>query len=282
LTLEPLALALVLLAALMHAGWNAIAKLGHDSLTAMAIMKAPNMLVAAGVLAIAGLPAIDCWPYLLASLVANSAYFYFLINAYRHGDLSLAYPVARGLAPILMVPASLVAAREVPTAPGLGGIVLISAGVLALGLQPGATREHRKALGFAAGVALMIAIYTVLDGLGARAAGNAVAYVAVLNIGTGIVVVGTAAHLRGATFGEALRRDWHRGLLGGTMMLAGYTIVVFALTIAPMAQVAALRESSVVFAAIIGTFFLREPFGIRRILASAAVAAGIALLALGG
>ncbi len=272
----------MLLAALMHAGWNAIAKIGRDGLTTMAIMKAPNMLVALAVLAVAGLPSLDCLPYLLASIAANSAYFFLLIRAYRFGDLSLAYPVARGLAPMLVIPIAIVTASEVPSTAGLAGVLVISLGLLALGIQRSGSRQHWQALRFAASVGLMIAIYTVLDGLGARASGNPVGYVAILNIGTGIIVVGTAARLRGAAFARALRRDWHRGLLGGTLMLAGYTIVVYALTLAPMALIAALRESSVVFAAIIGTFLLREPFGPKRILASAAVVAGIALLALGG
>jgi len=281
LALEPLPLALVLLAALMHAAWNAIAKSGRDGLTSMAIMKAPGAVVAAVVLCFVELPAPASWPFLAGSVVANVCYFYFLINAYRFGDLSLAYPVSRGLAPVLVLPVSAFAAGEIPSAAGIAGVLVISAGILLLGYRRGASKQQRQSLMFAAGVASMIAIYTVLDGLGGRASGSPLAYVAILNLSTAVAVVGTAVQKRGAEFGRAMKQEWKMGLIGGTLMLAGYMIVVYAMTLAPMAKVAALRECSVIFAALIGATLLREPFGGRRIAASAVVAAGIALLTLG-
>lgn len=280
MTLDPLPLALVLVSALMHASWNLIGKLGSDRLIAMALMKAPNMILALGVLSYAGLPARASWPYLLASWGVNCLYFYFLIRAYR-GDLNLAYPVARGLAPLFVLALSTITAREVPTATGLAGVLLISAGVFALAMHTGATRHHYATIVWAAGVGLSIAVYTVIDGLGGRLSGNAVGYVAVLNILTGIAVCGTAVARRGTALASALRSQWKNGLLGGALMLFAYMIVVYALTLAPMAQIAALRESSVIFAAILSAIFLREPFGARRIVAATVVAAGIAMLALG-
>ncbi len=282
MTLDPLPLLLVLVSALMHAGWNLIAKLGSDRLIAMALMKAPNMLVALAVLAFAGLPAPESWPFLLASSGVNCLYFYFLINAYHAGDLSLAYPVARGLAPLFVLALSAVVAREIPSPAGFAGVVLISTAVFALAARRGATREHYATLLWAGGVGLTIALYTVIDGLGGRSSGNVVGYVAGLNILTGIAVCGAAIAKRGRAAVSALRGNWKNGLLGGTLMLFAYMIVVYALTLAPMAQIAALRESSVIFAAILGVIFLREPFGSRRIVASAVVAIGIAILAIGG
>lgn len=282
MTLEPLPLVLVLAAAVMHAGWNLIAKLGSDRLVAMAVIKAPNMLLSLAILAFVGLPAPESWPYLLASWGVNSLYFYFLIKAY-HGDLSLAYPVARGVAPLFVLMLSALVAGEVPTPTGFAGVVLISIAILALAARRNATRQHYATLLWAGGVGLTIAFYTVIDGLGARRSGNSIGYVAVLNILTAIVVCGTAVATRGPrVLAAALRSHWKNGLLGGTLMLLAYMIVVYALTLAPMAQIAALRESSVIFAAILGVIFLREPFGARRIAASAFVAAGIVLLALGG
>ena len=280
MTLEPLPLVLVLVSALMHAGWNLIGKLGSDRLVAMALMKAPNMLLALGVLACAGMPARESWPYLLASSGVNCLYFYFLIRAYR-GDLSLAYPVARGLAPLFVLVLSAITAREVPTATGLAGVLLISSAVFALAMRTGASRQHYATIVWAVGVGLSIAVYTVIDGLGGRLSGNAIGYVAVLNVLTGIAVCGTAVARRGTVLASALRDHWRNGLLGGALMLFAYMIVVHALTLAPMAQIAALRESSVIFAAILGVIFLREPFGARRIVAATVVAAGIAMLALG-
>jgi drug/metabolite transporter (DMT)-like permease len=281
MTLEPLPLVLVLISALMHAGWNLIAKLGNDRLVAMAIMKVPNIAVATAILVYAGLPVPDSWPFLLASWAVNCLYFYFLIRAYR-GDLSLAYPVARGVAPLFVLGLSAIAAREVPTPLGVLGVLLISTAIFALVARRGAGRQYYDTLMWAGGVGLTIAIYTVIDGLGGRKSGNPVGYVAALNILTGIAICGTAVAKRGqAVLASALRSHWRNGLVGGTLMLFAYMIVVYALTLAPMAQVAALRESSVIFAAIMGVIFLREPFGAQRVVASVVVAVGIALLALG-
>jgi drug/metabolite transporter (DMT)-like permease len=265
----------------MHAGWNLLGKRGHDGLVAMALIKAPNIVMALGVLAIMGLPAAAAWPWLLASTVVNSLYFYFLINAYKVGDLSLAYPVSRGMAPLLVLLLSLALAGEVPSAAAVVGVVMICLGIFALAARRGATRQHNLTLAWATGVGLCIAAYTVTDGIGARISGNPIAYVAVLNIFTGVGLVTLAAWRRGPALAQALRTDWLNGVIGGALMLGAYSIVVYALTRAPMAQVAALRESSVIFAAILGAIFLREPFGGRRIAASVAVAMGIAILALG-
>lgn len=258
-----------------------MAKRGRDGLVAMALIKLPNLAISLAVLAVVGLPAEASWPFVAASTAVNLLYFYFLLNAYRVGDLSLAYPVARGVAPLLLVGLSAVIAAEVPSVAAFVGVIVTCIGILALA-QSRSAAHHGATLAWAAGVGLCIAIYTLLDGMGGRLSANPVGYVAVLNIFTGIAISGTAFVKRGAAFAEALRTDWANGILGGAMMLGAYTIAVYAMTLAPMAQVAALRESSVVFAAILGAIFLREPFGAKRIAAACAVAAGIVILALGG
>ncbi len=282
LAIDPFPLALVVTGALMHAGWNVIAKRGHDGLVAMALMKLPNMAIALAVLAFAGLPGGEAWPYIVGSTMVNYLYFFFLINAYRVGDLSVAYPVARGSAPLLVLLLSLTVMGEVPSAAALVGVIVISAGIFVIGMQPRATRQHYMAMLWAGGVGLCIAVYTVSDGLGARISGNPVGYVALLNILTGIAVCGMAAWRRGPAFKAALRADWKNGVVGGALMLTAYMCIVYALTLAPVAHVAALRETSVVFAAILGTIVLREPFGAQRVTASVVVAAGIAILVLLG
>jgi len=280
-TLDPVALVLVLMSALMHAGWNLIAKLGNDRLVAMAVMKFPNMVAALLVVAFVGVPARESWPFLAASVGVNCMYFLFLIRAYR-GDLSVAYPVARGVAPLLVLLLSALSAHEVPTLMGLTGVLLVSAAVLTLAMRRDGSRLHYETLLWAAGVGLTIALYTVIDGFGGRRSGNVFGYVAILNFLTGVVLCGTAYARRGhALMGAGLRAYWRQGLAGGILMLFAYTIVVYALTIAPMAEIAALRESSIIFAAILAVVLLREPFGRRRIAASIILAAGIALLALG-
>jgi drug/metabolite transporter (DMT)-like permease len=281
MTLEPLPLFLVLLSALMHAGWNLIAKLGSDRLVAMAVMKVPNIALALAILAWAGMPAPESWPFLAASWLVNCVYFYFLIRAYR-GDLSLAYPVARGVAPLFVLGLSAAFVGEVPSAAGIAGVALISLAILALVSGRGITREHRATFLWACGVGLTIAVYTLVDGLGGRRSGNPVGYVAALNILTGLAVCSAAVATKGgAAVTAALRSHWPRATLGGSLILFAYMIVVYALTLSPMAQIAALRESSVIFAAIMGVIFLREPFGGRRILAAAVLAVGIILVALG-
>ena len=280
MALDPLPLILVLLAALMHAGWNLIAKVGADRLVAMAVMKAPNTIVALGVLVVTGLPAAESWPFLFASAVVNSLYFYFLIHAYR-GDLSLAYPVARGVAPLLVLVLSAVAVREVPSALGILGVAVISIAIFVLAARSDASRAHTQTIWWAGAVGMTIAVYTVIDGLGGRHAGTTMGYVASLNVLTGIVICTTAWLKRGnAAITGALRVYWRQGLIGGTLMLFSYMIVVYALTLAPMAKIAALRETSVIFAAILGVIVLREPFGARRIAASVILALGIILLVL--
>ena len=264
----------------MHAGWNLISKRGRDGLIAMALIKLPNLLISLAILAAMGLPAEASWPFIAASTAMNWLYFYFLLNAYRVGDLSLAYPVARGVAPLLLLGLSAAIAAEVPSFAALAGVVVTCLGILALA-QSRSASHHGATLAWAGGVGLCISIYTLFDGMGGRLSGNPVAYVAVLNVFTGTAVCGIAALRRPAAFREALRTDWANGLLGGAMMLGAYTIAVYAMTLAPLAQVAALRESSVVFAAIFGAIFLKEPFGAKRIAAACAVTAGIVILALG-
>lgn len=276
--MDPLPFALVLVSAVMHAGWNLIAKRGRDGLVAMAMIKVPNILIATCVIAVMGWPALDAWPYVLASAAVNCLYFLCLINAYRVGDLGVAYPVSRGLAPILVLLLSLAWVREVPSAGTAIGVLVIGAGIVALASQRNPGKPQRATLLWASGVSVCIATYTVTDGVGARLSGNPIAYVALLNILTGIVLISVALRKKREELAAALREDWKTAFAGAAMMLGAYTIVVFALTLAPMAQVAALRECSVIFAAILGTMFLHEPFGARRIAAAVVVAGGIAIL----
>lgn len=280
--LEPAAFFLVLLSAAMHAGWNLIAKLGNDRLLAMAVIKAPNIVLSVALVAWAGWPARESWPFLAASAAINAFYFHFLIRAYQSGDLGVAYPVARGVAPLLVMVLSGVVMAEIPSAAGVVGVLLISGALFALAARGGAdpTGKHRTTILWAIAVGLTIAAYTMVDGLGGRASGNVIGYVAALNIFTGLWVCGAALAQRPTAFAHALRARWRKGVVGGAMMLLSYLIVVYAMTLAPMAQVAALRETSVIFAALLGTMFLHEPLGRLRITIAAVVAAGIALIAI--
>ena len=278
MSLDPTLVALVLLSALMHAGWNAVVKMGNDRLLALLLVKGPTMLVAAATLAVVGMPEPAAWPYLLASTGISIGYFYFLVRAYHAGDLSVAYPVARGTAPIATLILSFLIAGEQPSLSSAAGVLIVSAGIIALGWQHGAVKGHAATVLWAMAVGLTIAGYTISDGIGARASANPIGYAAALNILTGILITATAFALRRGAALDALRYGWQKGFAGGMLMFGAYAIVIYALTLAPMAPIAALRETGVIFAALIGTLFLRERYGARRIAASALVAAGIGVL----
>ncbi len=282
MTFDPFVVGLVLLAALLHAGWNAIVKVGSDGLLMFVLFKVPTMVIGAIVLAIVGLPNAASIPYAIGSAAAVSGYFFLLIWAYRKGDLNFIYPVARGSAPLGVALLSAVLIGEYLSGPGLVGILVISAGILALAYQPGAVARHIPDLIRAVSVGLCIAVYTLLDGVGARISDNVLGYTAILSILSGIPLMAVAIVLRRGRIVDFLRREWKVGIVGGVMMFSTYAIVIYALTLTLMAQVAALRETSVIFAAVIGTVILKEPLGVKRVLAATVVAGGIVLVALSG
>lgn len=282
ITFDPFVVGLVLLAALMHASWNAIVKTGGDGLLMLVLLKAPTMVIGVAILAVVGLPSAASIPYAIGSAASFSAYCFLLIWAYRVGDFNFVYPVARGSAPLGVALLSAVLLGERLSGPGLGGILVISAGIAILAYHPRAMTRHIPDLLRATGVGLCIAIYTLFDGVGARISGNVLGYVAMLTIFSGIPLIAAALFLRGGETVEFLRREWKAGVIGGVMMFTAYAIVIYALTLSQMAHVAALRETSVIFAAVIGTLILKEPLGVKRIFAATVVAGGIILLALSG
>ena len=271
--------ALVLFAALLHATWNALIKASRDVVLDTALVVAGAALVAGALLFWIPPPQRASWPYLLASCAVHQGYFALLAAAYRRGDLSFAYPLMRGLPPLLVAMVGAFVLVE-PASPWLwAGIASISAGVLWIGgLHPRLLLERSRAAAFAVANALLIASYTVIDGLGVRLAGDAAAYGLWLFLGTALPYVPIALWLRRPAWRAHVRRHWWRGLLGGSLSIAAYVIALWAMMRAPIAAVAALRETSVIFAALIGTWLLHEPFGRHRVAGACLVAAGIALL----
>ncbi len=282
ITFDPFVVGLVLLAALMHASWNAIVKTGGDGLLMFVLLKAPTMAIGAVVLAVVGLPNAASVPYAIGSAAGFTAYCFLLIWAYRVGDFNFVYPVARGSAPLGVALLSGLLLGERLSGPGLAGILIISAGIAALAYHPRTVARHIPDLLRAAGVGLCIAVYTMFDGVGARSSGNVLGYTAMMNIFSGVPLMAAAFVLRGGETTKFLRREWKVGVIGGVMMFTAYAIVIYALTLTQMAQVAALRETSVIFAAVIGTLILKEPLGVKRIFAATVVAGGIILVALSG
>jgi drug/metabolite transporter (DMT)-like permease len=310
----------VLGAGFLHAAWNALLKssAGGDATLDTAAVVAGSSVWGLAVVPFTGLPAPAAWPYMATSAVIHFGYYVTLAQAYRTGDLSFAYPLMRGTAPLIVTVLGSIFLRELPTAPMMLGILLISAGIVSIAfVQRGASPRRgapRRAWGSREGEspprptdganmratslggrgkhppsaawwafanATIIAAYTVVDGTGARASGNAAAYVAWLIFLEGIPFVVWVVARRGRPALAYLRRSARTGLIGGACSLAAYAIVLWAMTRAPIAAVAALREVSVLFAALMGSLWLGEGFGWRRVAGAASVVAGIAALKLG-
>jgi phosphonate utilization associated putative membrane protein len=281
----PIVLA-VLCGALLHAGWNALVKASGDKALDMALVHLLGGLCALPLLLWVGLPAPRAWPYIGASLLIHVGYYIAVVGAYKHGDLGLTYPIMRGFAPLLVALASSAWIGEVPSAASWIGIVGISVGVALVGLaHPGDTLHHGKALGFAFANAAIIALYTVVDGLGVRTAETAARYVLLLFVLDGIpyavIVWLQRSREQRAQALRYARRRWPVATIGGCASLGSYGIALWAMTRAPVASVAALRETSVLFAAVLGTWLLKEPFGLQRAFGTAVIVASVMALRIG-
>jgi phosphonate utilization associated putative membrane protein len=276
--------AAVLVGALLHASWNALIKGGSDKSLDTALIHGMGMVVALPVVAIVGPPAREAWPFLAASIVVHLGYYIALVGAYRHGDLGLTYPVMRGLAPLLVACTSAALIGEVLPVGAWLGVLAVSAGVVAVGLSRSAIGGHPgKALRYALANAAIIALYTVIDGLGVRAAGHALSYVATLFLFEGLPYFVLVMWRRGDQRPEAFRymgRRWKLALAGTAASFGSYAIALWAMTQAPVAAVAALRETSVLFAAALGTLWLKEGFGPLRAAGTLVVVAGVMALRL--
>ena len=278
MALTPLVTALVLCAALMHASWNAIVKSDSDRLASFGLVMVAGSLLGAAIAPFVPLPDVAAWKWIAASVVIHVFYFVFLLRAYAHGDLGHVYPIARGLGPTLVaIFSDLLVGERVSTQEAVG-VGLVSLGIIGLALGNGWRGLGGRGTLFAVLTGLTIAAYTVADGTGVRSSGNALAYIVWLNIAQGPWVFAVALYLRGAALLPYLRTQWPRGSAGGVIAAVGYGIAIWALSLGTMAHVAALRETSVLFAALIGTFLLGERFGARRIVAASIIVGGLILM----
>jgi len=280
--MDAVVFAAVLFAAACHAGWNAAIKGGLDPLATTVLISIGAAAVAGLLLPVVGWPADAAWPWCVASVLIHLFYFAGLIESYRAGDLGQVYPIARGAAPLMTATATTVFVGERLGVLGWGGIVLLAAGVLLLSLRGGRdlARLDRRAVGFALFTAVTVCGYSVVDGIGARLAGSANAYSLALFLGIGPVMAAYALARSGAAVIPAMRRHWRIGLAGGTLQLGSYGIAIWAMTLAPIAIVAALRETSVLFGAAIAVVFLKEPLRASRIVAALMIVAGLSLIRL--
>jgi drug/metabolite transporter (DMT)-like permease len=250
----------VLIAALCHASWNAMIRLRGDKLASMALLvTACGLLALPGVFVFPMLPR-AAWPFVIASALVHLGYNTFLALAYHHGELSKVYPLVRGSAPLTTLVVSLLFLDEAVDTSSAVGIVIVAAGIMALTLDRGwrALIASPHAILYAGATSLCITAYTLSDGLGARLADNAHQYVVWLFVLDMFPTVAAILLLRRRAFFTAMTENWGAGLLGGALSLAAYWIVIWAFTIAPIPIVAALRETSIIFALLIGVIFLRE------------------------
>ena len=267
--------AAVLGAALLHASWNVLLKSGEDKELESISIAVGSGLIALVLAPFLPAPASASWPWLAGSALVHILYFVFLAGAYRWGELSYTYPVMRGGGPMIVALVGAAALGEILPMKETLGVVLICAGILAFA----SGRHDPRATGFAIANAVVIATYTLIDGQGARASGAPVSYTLWFFAANGIVLLAYGcARGRGSAIATYFRRKWPRALIGGTLAVGSYGIALCAMTRAPIALVAVLRETAVIFAAILGAIFLREKMTRRRLVATGAVMLGLIAL----
>jgi drug/metabolite transporter (DMT)-like permease len=269
---------LILLAAALHAGWNALIKISGDRVAVMAVVT-----LAGSILSIFALPFVDSpdpasWPLLALTILIHTGYHFFLPIAYDHGDLGQVYPIARGTAPILVTLGALVFAGEHVGQTALIGILCLAVGVMALTFDGGKiSKINPKAIIFAIVTGVCIASYTVVDGLGVRQAGSILGFAVWLTIGDGVLTILIALIWKKREIAKVMKNNALTGFAGGAMQVGAYWIIVYALAVAPMGMVSGLRETSVLFAALISTFVLKEGFGVWRFVSACLVTFGLML-----
>ncbi|MEV6308587.1 EamA family transporter [Streptomyces sp. NPDC051840] len=279
--MTPLVAAAVLAAAITHAGWNAIAHAIRDQLLSFTLISGGGALIGLLLAVFAPLPAAGAWPYLLVSAALHVAYMLLLMRSFTLGDFGQMYPIARGTAPLVVTLLAAVFLGERPDVWATAGVAVASAGLVGLalwGIRGSGKRPHWPAILAALATGLAIAGYTTVDGAGVRASGTPIGYIAWLMILEGIAIPTYAFFRRRGELVAQLTPFAARGLLGAALSVAAYGLVLWAQTKAPLAPIAALRESSIIVGAAIGALFFKERFGAPRIAAAGLMVVGIGLM----
>ena len=266
----------VIAAAVTHAAWNAIAHGIKDQTLAFALIGVGGIAVGIPLVILAAMPHGDCWPYLLGSVAIHVFYNLLLMQCYRLGEFSQVYPLARGTSPLVVTILAAIFIHEHLAPPQIAGVLVVSAGLATLVLA--GRRPGRAAFAAAVGTGLTIAAYTTVDGVGVRLSGSPVGYIGWLMVLESLCVPMFAAFRRRDVLLKQPKRILLAGLAAGALSVLAYGLVLWAQTRGALAPIAALRETSVIFGAIIGTLIFREPFGRTRIAATVLVATGIVLL----
>ena len=277
--MTPLLVGLVLLAALLHASWNAMAKSGGTPEYSIASYQLLGALICIPLLYFVPIPRVESWPMILLSVLLHNIYYYTLAKSYRAGDLSQMYPLFRGFAPVLVAIGAVIFAGEWLSPGSMLGIGLISLGLISITLLGGRFGKISPiALRWGLATSVLIASYTVTDGIGVRAAGNSMSYILWLfALEPYPICIFLLATNRRPWFNYMASKKG-KIVIGAVASGSAYALVIFAMGLGSIAMVSSLRETSVIFAALIGTLVFREAFGRQRIIAAALVTCGIVLI----
>jgi len=266
---------LVILSAIAHATWNAMMKSAGDRLLTMIMIRSVGLVIGLAALPFVDWPDAAGWKWLVATSLVQFAYYALLVRSYGVGDMSVVYPLSRGLAPVLTTVAAFLFAHEALGGTQIAAVALISLGIMILSFRSGASG---LAVGLALATGTTVAAYSFLGGMGVRAAGTVLGFQACLEIVNGSVMLGLALLTRPRAFATHVRRHPGLGVMAGLMSVVGFVAYLIAAKSLPLGPTTALRETSVIFGAILGTLVLKEGFGLRRISAATLVVLGIALL----
>ncbi len=267
----------VLGAAFLHALWNALIKTGTSRLGAMVILSIGEVPIGLAVAASRPMPAPQVWKWVLMAGCAHFFYKFFLTYAYDRGDLSRVYPIARGAAPLIVAVAGLALLPDRLSLNELAGIAVLGCGILLMAQGIFANGENRRMLPFALGSACATATYTMLDGTGARVSGDAIAYVAWVFVADGVMFTAGMLAFKGLDVLPRDRRAWGSGLVAAAASYGAYAVSVWAMTRAPIAVVAAVRETSILFAVLIGWLVFDERMTRGKALAAGVIVGGVIL-----
>jgi len=267
---------LALFAAILHASWNAFLRSGADRFWTMTVMTLAMTVAAVPVALILPLPAAESWSYLVGSAFFQLAYGLLLVAAYRQGELGQVYPIIRGSAPLLVTFAGLVFAGEVLLPLAMLGVGCVVIGIMLLALGKG--RASLSSMLYALATGVSIAGYSTVDAIGIRISGNTAAYITWVFVLPGILLAVAFVVIRGHLRIDPRSRETVKAVGGGLVSLVSYGAVLLAYSMAPAGPVSALRETSVVFAVLIGWLFLGETLSVKRIAACLVVAAGAILI----
>lgn len=276
--MSALALGLVLLAAFLHASWNAMVKAVDDRAGILAGVSAVHVLVGVGLVSISPLPETASWPSIIISTLVHYGYYMLIFYAYRYGDLSQVYPISRGMAPAIVALGAVVLIGEVLPLLGWIGLAMVCLGIAMLALQRGALHADRESLYLASALGCTIAVYSVADGIGVRLSGSPPGYIGWLFLLEAPVPLAIALKRTLSARGFS-PRTVAAGFAGGIFAATAYGLVLYVKTIAPLGAVSAIRESSVVIAALIGIILFGERPWKGRLLAAVIVAGGVVTLA---